>query len=239
MQAVTKKSLVVVVASQKGGVGKTTLVIHLAVAAQQADLVPLIFDIDPQASAYQWFKSRQPKPKEEAEEGRQEPVLPFVKSLQAVELADAIRRPHGADLIIIDTPPSTDPATLTAAEEADLVLIPLKPSILDLQSVTNTVRMSRMAGKEPLLVFTMIEPRSNIHEEFGEKIRASKLDFCPYGTGQRVAYNHGLIKGLTALEFDPTGKAAQEIDSLFAYLCKHLELQPTQRGKRHAQKTGT
>lgn len=201
--------------SQKGGVGKSTLSLHLAVAAQQAAIPTLLFDLDPQGNAYKWFKRRQGA----------EPRLPYVKPLQHVELAEALSRPHGADLVIIDTPSSTDPAALTAADVADLILIPMKPSVMDLDVIQNTIDLARMKKKKHFIVLTMIEPHGIVHEEFAAKLRNSDVEVCPFGTGRRVAYHHGLIgTGETALEFDPKGKAAQEIVALFGFLRWRLDL---------------
>lgn len=205
----------IAILSQKGGAGKTTLAIHLAVAAHQTGSPVLIFDIDEQASAYKWFKRRQV--------AAATPVTPYVKTLQAVALEEALQVKHGAELVLIDTPPSTNPGTLTAAELADLVLIPLKPTMLDLEAIPNTIRLAHLAGKEPLVILTMVEPQGSLHEEFREKIRGLQIEVCPYSTGRRVAYHHGLIgAGQTALEYDPRGKAATEIRMLYRFLTKRL-----------------
>lgn len=217
--------------SQKGGVGKSTLAIHLAVAAQQAGIPTLLFDIDPQGNAYKWFRRRQT--------GGGTPRPPHVKALQHVELDEALNRPHGAELVIIDTPSSTDPATHAAASVADLILIPMKPSIMDLDVISNTIKLARLEGKEHLMVLTMVEPQGLVHEEFATKVRQSGVEVCPIGTGRRVAYHHGLIgSGETALEFDPKGKAAQESNALFHFLRKRIGLgQKSRREERNAKTT--
>lgn len=215
--------------SQKGGVGKSTLAIHLAVAAEQAGVPSLLFDIDPQGNAYKWFRRRQP-----AAPGAP-PVPPYVKALQHVELEEALARPHGAELVLIDTPSSTDPATLAAAAVADLILIPMKPSIMDLDVITNTIKLARMEGKDHVVVFTMIEPQGAVHEEFRHKVRNSKIEVCPYGTGRRVAYHHGLIDGRTALEYEPAGKAALEVRDLFREVGRLAGLPSRHRESRHVE----
>lgn len=214
--------------SQKGGVGKTTLAMHLGVAAVQARMPTLVFDIDEQGSAYKWFKDRQ------AGNGG-DFVEPAVKPIQSVELHEAIHeRPHGAELVIIDTPPATNPGTLNAAEIADLVLLPCTPTEIAIKVIGNTIRMCRSVDKEPLVVFTMIPSRGSITREFAEKVRHSNIRVCPFGTGHRVAYHYGAIGGgLTALEYDSEGKGAQETKLLFNHLItKELGLSP--RGARHA-----
>ena len=100
---------------QKGGAGKTTLAINLAVASELAASPAAVVDLDPQASAAAWADSRKAK-------------APVVVSAQAARLADvlATAREHGAALAIIDTAPHAEAAALAAARAADLVLVPCR-----------------------------------------------------------------------------------------------------------------
>lgn len=104
------------VLSQKGGTGKTTIALHLAVAARLAGQTAVVIDLDPQASAAGWKDSR---PGDE----------PVVVSVPAARLAQALQvaESAGADLAIIDTAPHSGEVALAAAEAADLVLIPAVP----------------------------------------------------------------------------------------------------------------
>lgn len=110
--------------SRKGGVGKTTLAIHLAVCASQKRKETVLLDLDPQASASDWGDSR------EAEE-------PVIMSCQSARLQQTLGKAadHGAELAIIDTAPHAEAASLTAARLSDLVLIPCKPAILDIRAI--------------------------------------------------------------------------------------------------------
>ena len=103
----------VAILSQKGGSGKTTLALHLGVAAERAGQVAAVIDLDPQASAAQWKDSR--------------PIeTPVVVSMPAARLAQALdtARGAGADLALIDSAPHAGDDALAAAEAADLVLYP-------------------------------------------------------------------------------------------------------------------
>ena len=125
---------IVAVICQKGGVGKTNLSIHLATAAALAGHRTAIVDLDPQGTASSWGDLRQ------ADE-------PEVISGQAARLPMLIEaaRANGADLIVIDTPPQADTIALTAAKVADIVLIPIRPAIWDLQAAQPSLLLAQVA----------------------------------------------------------------------------------------------
>src|ERR1017187_4024553 len=116
---------IIAVISQKGGAGKTTLAVNLAVAAELQDVPTVLIDLDPQASAKTWHDIRMSK------------EAPFVVSAQASRLEEviAVSRSNGAGLVIIDTAPHSESMALAAARAADLVLIPCRPAILDLKAI--------------------------------------------------------------------------------------------------------
>ena len=126
--------LTVALVSQKGGAGKTTIAINLAVASELAGRPAVVVDLDPQASAATWGDSR------EAE-------APVVVSAQAARLAEvlATAREHGAALTLIDTAPHAE----AAARTADLVLVPCRPSVLDLRAVTASQDIARSPAPRP------------------------------------------------------------------------------------------
>ena len=126
----------VAVLSQKGGTGKTTLTLHLAVASERAGKPSAVIDLDPQASAAGWEDSR---PVEA-------PVVSPVSSTRLSHALDAARA-GGAALTLIDTAPHAAEAALAAAEAADLVLVPCRAGILDLRAISTTARAVKLAGK--------------------------------------------------------------------------------------------
>src|SRR4051812_9330361 len=114
---------VIALLSQKGGAGKTTLALHLAVAAEQDGHQTAIIDLDPQASAASWGDSR----------AAETPVVVSAQSSRLAQVLEAARN-AGAALAIIDTAPHSESAALAAARAADLILIPCRPAILDLRA---------------------------------------------------------------------------------------------------------
>src|SRR5271170_3279128 len=140
----------VAILSQKGGTGKTTISLHLAVAARQAGHIAVVIDLDPQASAAGWKDSRK----------SEEPVVisvPAARLPQALQAAET----GGADLAVIDTAPHSGDVALAAAEAADLVLIPCRPGILDLRAIGTTARVVKLAGKRAYVVLNTVPPRAS------------------------------------------------------------------------------
>ncbi len=126
----------IAIISQKGGAGKTTIGIHLAVAAEQRGMKTALFDLDPQASASSWSDKRnQPSP--------------AVVSAQAARLPGLLKQAaaQSADLVFIDSAPNADSASLAAASAADLILIPCRPAAFDLNAIGTTLNLAAVAGK--------------------------------------------------------------------------------------------
>lgn len=199
---------VVALLSQKGGTGKTTLSLHLAVAAEKAGHVAAVIDLDPQASAAGWKDSRP---------GETPVVVPIPASRlpQALDLA----RGAGADLVILDTAPHSSEVALAAAEAADLVLIPCRAGILDLRAIGATARLAKISGKPAFVVLNSIAPRAtNIIADARAAVAVHGLEVAPITIQQRVAYAHALTAGLTAQEYEPDGKAAEEMAQLYVWL---------------------
>ena len=198
----------VAILSQKGGTGKTTISLHLAVAAQQAGQAAVVIDLDPQASSAGWKDSR----------ATEEPV---VVSAPPARLSQALRAAEsgGADLAIIDTAPHSGDVALAAAEAADLVLIPCRPGILDLRAIGSTARAVKLAGKPAFVVLNTVPPRaSHVLADARAAVAVHGLDVAPVALQQRAAYAHALTAGQTAQEYEREGKAAEEIAGLYDWL---------------------
>jgi chromosome partitioning protein len=210
----------VAIISQKGGAGKTTLAVHLAVEAEQCGIPTAIIDLDPQASATGWGDSRSQE-------------APAVVSAQSARLSRVLgtAREGGAELAIIDTAPHSESAALAAAREADLILIPCRPAILDLRAISQTVDLARLAGKPAAIVLNATPARGSLTTEAIDAVAGYSVSVAPVCLGQRAAYVHCLTAGLTAQEFEPEGKAAREVKDLFGWTMQHL------RAKHEHQET--
>ena len=199
--------------SQKGGAGKTTIALHLAVTAEQAGVSTAIVDLDPQASATGWKDSRSDE-------------TPAVVSTQAVRLPhvlDAARK-AGAQLAILDTAPHSENSALAAARMADLILIPCRPAILDIRAITTTIDLARLAGKPACVVLNSIPSRGQLADEASLAISQMGVSVCPVRLGQRASYAHALTAGQSVQEYEPTGKATEEIKQLYMWICKQINM---------------
>jgi chromosome partitioning protein len=203
----------IAILSQKGGTGKTTLTLHLAVASERAGRAAAVIDLDPQASAAGWKDSRT----------ADTPVVVPVPSTRLPQALDASRS-GGAALTLIDTAPHATDAALAAAEVADLVLIPCRAGILDLRAIGTTARAIRLSGKPAYVVLNAMPPRaSNVLADATAAVAVHGLQVAPFTMQQRAAYAHALTAGQTAQEYDPLGKAAEEIAQLYAWLRRQLD----------------
>lgn len=198
--------------SQKGGVGKTTLAIHLATAFYQAGKATLVLDLDPQASAAEWHDARQTD-------------HPHVESIQPARLAKTIKaaKDIGTEALILDTAPHAEASALEAARAADLVLVPCGVSIMDLRAMRATVDLLRLIKAQAFAVLNGVPATGTDADEAEETItKAFRMKVCPVRMGDRIDYSRCLITGQAAQEFQARGKAAREIEQFYLWTCKQL-----------------
>lgn len=202
------------VLSQKGGTGKTTTALHLAVAAERAGHPVAVLDLDPQASSTGWADSRSSD-------------APSVTSIQASRLVQAkeLAAKSGAALVIIDSAPHSADAAVAAAEAADLILIPCRPGILDLRAIATTARIVKLVGKPGFVVLNHAPPRApRLIEDAIQAVQQHGLKAAPVVIHQRSAFAHALTVGQTAQEYEPDGKAAEEATALFQWVSSVIKL---------------
>src|SRR5215207_11554216 len=183
--------------NQKGGVGKTTVALHLAAAFWQHGRNTLILDLDPQASAAEWHDAR--------------PVeMPHVESIQPARLAKVVEhaREIATGVLILDTAPHAEATAIEAARCADLVLVPCQPSIMDLRAMRKTVDLLKLVKVPAFAILNSVPPHGTVADEAAEMIETTlRIPVCPIRLGDRVAYNRCLITGQVAQEYEPAGKA--------------------------------
>jgi chromosome partitioning protein len=200
--------------SQKGGTGKTTLCIHFAVAAERAGKSAVILDLDPQASSTGWKDNRSQE-------------TPVAVSLQFTRLGPtlAASKQSGAALAFIDSAPHSDQVAMAAAEASDLILIPCRAGILDIRAIAMTAKIAKLAGKPAFVILNALPPQAtSLIAEAREAVAVHGLDLAPVTIHQRAAYAHSLIDGRVAMEFDPKGKAADEITKLYEWLAREVKI---------------
>ncbi len=201
----------IVLASQKGGVGKTTLAGHLAVAATKAGKGPVVvIDTDPQGSLTDWWNAREEDAPSLAALGRS-----LQETLQA--LADA-----GTELVIIDTPPSANVNIKGTIAAADLVLIPVRPSPHDLRAVGHTVEIVEQAGKPFLFIVSQAKSASALTAQ-AIAVLSEHGQVASSLIADRVAFAASMTDGRTVQELAPRSPAAAEISDLWGIVAKTLE----------------
>lgn len=193
--------------AQKGGSGKTTVAVHMAVCAKRRDINTALIDIDPQASAYKWNESRPDERKLDATKADAGQIPAFLKQAKA----------GGIDLVIIDTAPHSDQAAAIAAQLADLVLIPCRPARFDLDAISSTVQIAKVA-KTPAAVVINAAPRGKLAEEARAALEQQGITVIDPVLHHRAAYSHAVIDGRSVHEYEPDGKAAAEIDELYNFI---------------------
>jgi chromosome partitioning protein len=208
---------VVALIAQKGGVGKSTLALSLAVAAEQAGIASLIIDLDPQATVCKWGDRRQAD-------------APLVIDAQPSRLANALGKAKegGIGFTVIDTPPRSAEAALAAAKVADLVVIPVRPQIYDLETIPTALDLiataSRARGADiPVqAVLNAVPAQGTRHEQARQALEAEGLQVSPHTLGARAAFGDAGTLGLSVTEHDAKGRAAEELLQVYSYVMRLL-----------------
>lgn len=203
---------VVVVASQKGGSGKTTLAGHIAVQAELSGAGPVaIIDTDPQGSLAKWWNVR-------------EAQAPAFAQTSIPDLGRDIEylRDNGARLIIIDTPPAVTSSIVEVVTHADLVIIPTRPSPHDLRAVGATVDIVEHQRKQLVFVVNSATMRARITSDTAVAL-SQHGTVAPATIHHRVDFAASMIDGRTVVEVDPEGRSAKEIADLWTYLSGRLQ----------------
>jgi chromosome partitioning protein len=202
---------VLVMASQKGGSGKTTLSGHLAVEADKANIGPVaLIDTDPQGSLSHWWNAREAT----------SPYFAKVGLLQLGEALEELRR-TGIKLAVVDTPPAVTDSISQVVAHADLVVIPTRPSPHDLRSVGATVDIAERHGKPLVFVMNGATARARITGETAVAL-SQHGTVAPITLHHRVDFAASMVDGRSVGEVMPKSQSAKEVRDLWAYLQDRL-----------------
>jgi chromosome partitioning protein len=192
--------------SQKGGSGRSTLTVHLAVAAVEAGKTVLVVDIDPQKNALRWSSVR----------GKDKPPLIIGAIVPELDRILANAETQGADLAIIDTSPRADRDSIEIARKSDVVIVPARASIFDIPAAEDTMELLKAAGMDSKAVIVLNAIAARTHE--GEDAAAflkEKYGLEPFRIGERTDFRQALNNGLGITEYTPKSKATQELLNLY------------------------
>src|SRR5258706_3370378 len=199
--------IVVAVASQKGGSGKTTLSGHLAVEAEKAGAGPVaLIDTDPQGSLSHWWNARAAR-------------TPQFAKVGAFELESALAHlaRTGTRLAIIDTPPAISASIAQVIAHCDLVILPTRPSPHDLRAVGATVDMAERSGKPLIFVINGATQRARITSEAAVALSQHGV-VAPVTIHHRVDFAASMVDGRTVHAAVPKSASSKEIAELWIYV---------------------
>jgi chromosome partitioning protein len=202
--------------ARKGGAGKTTVAIHLGVLAHTAGQRVVFFDLDPQRSLALWWQNRAAD-------------SPALVETDARRLPDLLRdaAAEGYDLAVVDTLPAVTFDTARVAGVADLVLIPLRPSLPDLYAVEGTAAVVKTTRTPALLVLNACLPPRETGEattttEARKALESVPVPVAETSISQRLDYSRALNSGEAVNEFAPGSRAAVEIERLWREVERRL-----------------
>lgn len=208
---------IIVIANQKGGSGKSTVLVHLAAAAEYVGNGPVVFsDTDPQGTAADWFNQRK---RGDVETPRYTPLV-----LAELDSKLAALKKAGASYLFIDTAPSLGAVNAELFARADVILVPLNPTPADLRALVKALPLIRKSGKS--FYFVLARVRANLKSNDGTAVALESLGLVlPTRMHERVIYADTFAHGRTALDIDPSGIAAREVIDIWANLKEKMEIE--------------
>ena len=209
-------SKVITISQQKGGTGKTTLAVHLAMAfIKYHDLKVAIIDTDPQGSLGKWFMIRTEK------KVSNENLTFKTASLWGAQYeSKTLKNDH--DIVIIDTPPKIESDARPSIEAADLVLIPMAASHVDFWATGAIVEIAKKANKKILAQINRSSKRSKLIDKTKDFIKSLDLESTQTIIGNRQIYTSSMGEGKTAVEKQRKGNAVDEIKKLSDQILNQL-----------------
>jgi chromosome partitioning protein len=197
---------VIVLAATKGGVGKSTLTCALAVCALDEGAVVALLDCDPQGTTRDWHTLRG------------SPLAPRLLTATSVGEALSEADAAGVEWVFIDTPPSVVNLIEPAVRQADLVLVPVRPSPVDLLAIDPIVGLCELHKRQWRFVLNQVPARTTFAEDAAKQLKkVGQVLECEIGT--RNAFAMAMAGGRTGPEVDRSdGKSREEMLAVWAHV---------------------
>jgi len=199
---------VITIAQQKGGSGKTTLAVNLACALVESGRSVALLDTDPQGSLGRWFMARR--------ERMTNPGMEFSTASAWGVSYECEKLKRVADVVIVDTPPKVDADLRPALREADLILVPVASSHVDLWATEGLLDLARRENKVVTLVLNRVKPGTRLAAEVATAAAATGAQVAAAQWSSRIVYAETLGQGLGVTEAARSGPAAAEVRALLA-----------------------
>jgi chromosome partitioning protein len=201
--------MILSVLNQKGGTGKTTIAIHVGMAWARQGARVLLIDADPQGTALDWSEAR----------GERHPALPVLGLPKPTIHREVPALAGNYDHVIIDGPPQTEAIVKSAIMAADLVVIPVQPSGVDVWGARPVVALladALVVKPELKVVFAVNRKASKtfLSRAVLDALAVYRLPVLASALGQRVTFAESVGSGRTVFDADPAGVASTEVEAL-------------------------
>ena len=199
---------IITIAQHKGGAGKTSLAAHLAAtwSVDKGRRVALL-DLDPQKSLTHWFQMR-------SEKMGDDNTMTLCASQGWRVQAELTRAKRDADVIVIDSPGRDDLGTRTAVRAADIVIMPVQPSPIDVWASKPTLDMIAKEGTAALIVLNRLPSRSKLTDNLIVDLKRGSVPIARSALGNRICFASSLVEGKGITETEPHSVAAAEVKLL-------------------------
>ncbi len=208
----------ITVAQQKGGAGKSTITAQLAVTYAQAGKRVGIVDIDPQGSLAMWFEVRKMLVDDQGA------GITFLQASGWRLSTELDRMKRDLDVILVDSPPHAETDVRIAVRAADLILVPMQPTPLDLWATQPTLDLAKKEKSQAIVVFNRTPPKGKLVDAVKAKILQAELPVAETVLGNRVAFAASMMEGKGVVETNPRHTATKEIKALAAEIGAKLGL---------------
>jgi len=207
-------AFVIAVAQRKGGAGKSTLAANLAAAAAGSGKRVALLDTDPQQTLARWAELR-------GRAGPRAAVLDIEAPAgwRVPAALERLRRTH--DWVVLDTPPHADTDARIAIRGADLVLVPVQPSVADIWAMDATLELARGEKRPVVIVLNRVPSQGRVLAETLATLQARKLPVLPASLGNRTGFAAAFALGLGVTEAAARSIAADEVHAVSAALAAY------------------